>query len=176
MVRLGDTLTSIALAHGVSIEALMDANRLTDPDALSTGVMLVIPVGEGEGEPSIPTQIPDKTEEPHTPEPDALIPIVVIYSVEGAGDQETESVRLLNSGGEVSMAGWTIEDGEEQVYIFPAFTFYTTGAVDVHTLAGTDTSIDLYWGLDQSVWIPGKVITLRDASGNVQSTFQIPEN
>jgi hypothetical protein len=80
----------------------------------------------------------------------------------------------LNTGGEVAMAGWTLDDGEGNVYPFPAFTFYTTGAVDVHTRAGTNTSIDLYWGLDEAIWTSGKVITLRDSAGNVQSTFRIP--
>jgi hypothetical protein len=46
----------------------------------------------------------------------------------------------------------------------------------IHSRAGDDTAIDLYWGLDESVWAPGGVITLRDPEGAVRSTFQIPED
>ena len=71
--------------------------------------------------------------------------------------------------------GWVLDDGENHIYTFPAFTFFTTGAVDVHTRIGNDTAIDLYWGLNDPIWTPGKVITLRDANDIVQSTFLIPE-
>ena len=40
----GDTLGQIALDYGVSLKALMEANQLTDADALSAGQVLIIPV------------------------------------------------------------------------------------------------------------------------------------
>lgn len=176
-VRLGDTLYAIALQFDVSVEAVMAANGLTDPNTLDTGQVLVIPDLDSpafsQPTPILITNTPQPT---ITPNPDVQAPRVVIYGVEGAGVLEEEYVRLLNSGGEVSMAGWTIDDGRGRVYTFPAFTFYSTGAVHVHTRTGEDTTIDLYWGLDEAVWTPGKVITLRDASSVVLSTFQIPGN
>lgn len=173
-VRSGDTLMDIALKLDVPIEALMAANRLTNPDAISAGQVLVVPsiVGPASSGPS-PSVISTSTPTPPTPVPSAN---VVINGVEGAGELETETVRLLNSGGEVAMAGWTLEDGTGHRYQFPAFTFYSTGAVDVHSRSGTDTSIDLFWGLDEPVWLPGRVITLSDQTGRIVSTFQIPEN
>ena len=176
-VRLGDTLYAIALQFDLSVEALMAANGLTDPNTLDTGQVLVIPDLESpafsQPTPILITNTPQPT---ITPNPDVQAPRVVIYGVEGAGVLEEEYVRLLNSGGEVSMAGWTIDDGRGRAYTFPAFTFYSTGAVHVHTQTGEDTTIDLYWGLDEAVWTPGKMITLHDASGLVLSTFQIPGN
>lgn len=44
IVQLGDTLGSIAQAYGVGVEALMQANGLTDPNLLEVGQTLVIPV------------------------------------------------------------------------------------------------------------------------------------
>jgi len=99
---------------------------------------------------------------------------IVISGLEGAGDLEKESVRLLNQGGEVSMEGWQLEDGQGHTFTFPAFTFYGTGAVEIHTRTGTNTTIDLYWGLEKAVWTPGKVIYLRDAQGTLVSRFQVP--
>jgi LysM repeat protein len=48
VVQAGDTLGSIALQYGVSLEALMQANDLTDANLLSAGDTLYIPA------PSIP--------------------------------------------------------------------------------------------------------------------------
>lgn len=171
MVRVGDTLSDIAELLDVSVEALMKANRLTDANALTAGQVLVVPEADA------------TTAVASTPQPAATAALstepavsgqVVINAVESAGILESESVRLLNTGGEVSMAGWRLEDGGGHTYTFPEFTFYSTGAIDVHTRQGTDTTIDLYWGLNEPLLIAGKVITLRDASGVIQSTFKIP--
>ena len=43
LVRPGDTLWSIARRHGVSVDALVAANRLANPDALRLGQRLFIP-------------------------------------------------------------------------------------------------------------------------------------
>ena len=147
----------------------MDANGLTT-SALSVGQVLVVPLKEGD-------PIPQALLPPSavaTDEPEGVAPQVEIRGVNGAGDFQREAVRLLNSGGVAHMAGWSLDDDGENVYIFPDFTLHN-GAVSVHTRPGSDTVIDLYWGLDEAVWQPGKVITLRDANGDAQSTFQIPE-
>jgi len=166
-VRAGDTLSDIAAELDVSVEALMAANRLQDANALSAGQVLIIPGPEDSVAASDPSATSTATPRPPTGQ-------VMINAVDGAGDLALESVRLLNTGGEISMAGWQLDDGEGHTFRFPEFTFYSTGAIDVHTRGGNNTTIDLYWGLDQPLWTPGKVITLRDASGAVQSTFKIP--
>lgn len=172
-VQPGDTLGAIAAELGVSVEDLMAANGLTNPDTLAVGQVLVVPVVEGAAPPT-DTPRPPAAQATVTPEPGAEAPRVEIRGVTGAGNLEEEAVLLINTGGVARMAGWTLEDGEGHVYVFPDFTLHS-GAVSVHTKAGEDTVIDLYWGLDQAIWTPGKVITLRDADGNVQSTFRIPE-
>jgi LysM repeat protein len=47
LVEAGDSLSSIAFDHGVTVEALMAANGLTDPDLVYMGQELVIPVDGG---------------------------------------------------------------------------------------------------------------------------------
>lgn len=44
-VRPGETLTSIAAAHGVTAAAIQHANNLSDPNRLSVGQQLAIPAG-----------------------------------------------------------------------------------------------------------------------------------
>ncbi len=171
-VQSGDTLFDIATRLGVDMQALMAANGLTDPDTLSAGQVLIVPVGEA-ALPPRPTSTPRPALETITPNPDTLAPRVEIRGVSGAGVLESETVLLLNSGGDAYMAGWMLDDGQGRRYTFPIFTLHN-GAVSLHTRAGTDTVIDLYWGLDEAVWLPGKVITLRDASGQAHSTFTIP--
>jgi LysM repeat protein len=173
-VQSGDTLFSIAIDLDIPADALMAANGLTDPDKLSVGQVLLVPSLE-EAQALIPTATPRPTEPrfTSTPNPDAQAPHVEIRGVTDSGDLSNEAVFLLNSGGVAAMAGWSIDDGKGHVYRFPEFTLHS-GAVSVHTRAGVDTVIDLYWGLDQAVWTSGTVVTLRDSSGTVQSTFSIP--
>ncbi len=44
-VKAGDNLFRIALAHGVSMDALIQANGITNPNLLSVGQVLIIPAG-----------------------------------------------------------------------------------------------------------------------------------
>lgn len=170
----GDTLFDIAVRLGVPLDALMAANRLIEPNALTVGQVLVIPSLEDIAElQATATPRPPGTTASATAQMSPEAPRVEIRGVDGAGDLARETVRLLNSGGVAAMAGWTLEDGQGHVFIFPAFTLYN-GAISVHTKAGQNTVIDLYWGLTEAIWTSGKVITLRNVDGDVQSTFRIP--
>lgn len=64
IVQAGDTLWTIAIAYGVSLEALLSANHIQDPDTIWVGQELVIP-GVGDGE----TSVPALPVEPAAPEP-----------------------------------------------------------------------------------------------------------
>jgi LysM repeat protein len=163
-------MAAIALDLGVPMEALMAANGLSDPDTLSAGQVLQVPsVETGEGVPAtpIPTAVPRATQG------SADASAVEIRGVNSPGNLEEEAVRLLNTGGVANMAGWTLEDGQGNIYTFPAFTLHN-GAVSVHTASGSDTVIDLYWDQPEAVWLSGTTITLRNAAGDVQSTFNVP--
>lgn len=45
-VQAGDTLYSIALDNGVTVQQIINANNLTNPDRLDIGDVLIIPAGE----------------------------------------------------------------------------------------------------------------------------------
>lgn len=53
IVESGDTLFGIAIEYGVSSEAIQETNGLDNPNALSIGQSLIIPIGEEESEPSV---------------------------------------------------------------------------------------------------------------------------
>ena len=167
-VKPGDSLGAIALELDISMESLMAANGLANPDALAVGQVLIIPAVDGSAtsEPEPAAAAAEPTEEG--------APQVVIRGAYERGDLQTEFVYLENVGGVATMLGWTLDDGEGNVFSFPSFTLYNGGGVNVYTRAGTNSVINLYWGFDQSLWTPGKLITLRDAQGASQSQFLVP--
>lgn len=167
-VQPNDTLFGIALELGVSLTDLMELNDLTETSVLDVGQVLLVPTPAAASPPAS-----NATATASATAPGAEAPRVEIVGVAEAGDLAREAVQLVNSGGVAAMAGWTLDDGQGTMYAFPTFTLHR-GAVSVHTRAGVDTVIDLFWGLDRALWSPGKTISLRDAAGLVQSTFTVP--
>jgi hypothetical protein len=100
---------------------------------------------------------------------------VTIVNVVGAGDLATERVRLECKGeGEISLAGWQLQDAQGDVFTFPQLILFPGGAVDVRTGAGVNDVISLYWGLGKPVWTSGETVTLLDETGAVRSTYVVP--
>ena len=92
-----------------------------------------------------------------------------------AGDITSERVFLVRTGdGELSLAGWKLQDEDGRVFEFPQLALYKDGAVNVWTTSGSPTVVDLYWGLQNPVWKSGETVTLRDARGRVHATYTIP--
>ena len=168
-VRPGDTLGAISAKLEIPIESLMAANGLLNPDALSAGQVLTLPSSD---DPLPPTREPPGVVITATPEG---LPQVVIRGAYEREDFEQEFVYLENIGGVAVMAGWSLYDGEGNTFTFPGFTLYRGGGVNVYTRAGSNSVINLYWGMDEPLWTPGKAITLLDDKGEVHSTFQVPE-
>ena len=173
VVQVGDTLLAIAIELELSMNALMAANGLTNPDDLSTGQTLIIPSAEWV-EAYEERRVSVALTPTATATPEVEPPNVQIMGIAGADDLETEAIRFLNSGGIANMEGWRLDDGEGHTYIFPAFTLHT-GAFNLNITVGEDTPIDLFWGLEQAILTSGTELTLMDSSGRIQSTFRIAD-
>ncbi len=101
--------------------------------------------------------------------------LVQIVSVIGAGTLNVEAVVVKYNGpGELDLTGWHLKDAGGDSYTFPPFKLFTNGAVQVHTAAGTNTAIDLYWGQRQAVWQSGQSVLLTDPEGAVQDSYPVP--
>jgi LysM repeat protein len=186
-VKEGDTLSSIAQTHGVSIQDIVEANNLANPDMLNIGQELIIP-----GHFISPTAAPP-TEEAATdeaslttaPASDALPaplptltpsgpPVVEIWQVLGSDRLAVEIAVVHNRGGLASLENWTLSDVEGNVFIFPALTLFADGEVRIHSATGQNTPSDLYWGRSAPAWHSGELITLNSAEGNVVDTYIVP--
>ena len=100
---------------------------------------------------------------------------VEIVSIIGAGTLDAEMVLVRYMGEDnLDLAGWELKDEDKHVFVFPQLTLYPEGAVQVHTMAGQNTVVDLYWGLRQSVWQSGETATLFDAQGIERASYKVP--
>lgn len=77
VVQRGDTLAIIAQKYGVSIDALIKANNITDPNNILVGQTLTIPQGE-----AVPAATPTTAARTYTVQPgDTLAKIAVRFGV-----------------------------------------------------------------------------------------------
>ena len=181
VAKAGDTLGSIAQAYGVTVDDIMAANGLTDPNVLTVGQSLVIPV-EGYVPPTVTpgvvVQEPTTTAEPPratvTSDPNQAAAQLTIVEVRGAGTLADEVVVLRNDGGQVDLAGWTLRDESGSLYTFPALTLGPGAVVALHTAAGADTAQDLHWGLTAAVWAGGRSVLLSDTTWNLHTRYTVP--
>ena len=191
-VQEGDTLGAIAQAYDVSVEDLVAANDLANPDMLGVGQSLIIPVEpmatstislapsavvDAPPEPS-PTEVPSPA---GTSSPAALPtltpsapPLIEIGQVLGSGDLAVERVVVRNRGGRGDLEGWTLSDAAGNTFTFPALTLFAGADVYIHSAEGVSSPTDLYWNRVNPAWDGGELITLRDAAGDVVDTYVVP--
>jgi len=121
-----------------------------------------------------PAQIPQSGTPAASFDPNIDIPVEIV-SIVGAGTVNAEQVVVRNAGAEsLSLAGWQLKDANRNIFVFPNLTLNSTGAVQIHTISGTNTVIDLYWGLTNPVWGSGEEAQLLDPSGNVRAVYTVP--
>lgn len=175
IVRDGDTLGQIADKYKVSVETLLEANGLKDPNAISVGMAIYIPITP-DPPPQPPAQVsPSPIGATPTLSPGAQPPSAVINSVIGIGDITAERVFIARVGsGVLVLKDWRLTDEDGNVFVFPELALYEDGAINVWTTTGTVTPVDLYWGLATPLWRSGETATLLNERGEVVSTYTIP--
>lgn len=175
-VAANQTLGEIASEYDVDLDELVEFNQLPNPDQISVGMQIFIPVTPQ----ALPTNTPAPTNTPgeavgSTPSTPVGEAKPIISSVIGAGDIGSERVFITRTGGgDLSLAGWQLRDQDGNVFVFPQLSLYQGGAVNVWTGSGSPTVVDLYWGLGQAVWNSGEQVTLVDAEGDERATYTVP--
>lgn len=180
VVQAGETLGIISQRYEVTVDDIMLVNGLSNPNLISIGQQLTIPVGgiptptaaapEAEEVAALPSPIPT---EPAAASGEGRIELVGIVD---PGMLETEAIQIINGGtSEQSIEGWTIRDEDRNVYTFGRVVIFGEGAgVLVHTRTGSDTATDLFWGLTEPLWRSGETLTLWNAGGEVVATYVVP--
>jgi hypothetical protein len=127
-------------------------------------------------QPSVQQSVPGGNNAATTNSPDLQTDIPIeISSVIGAGTLGSEIAIVKFEGeGQLDLASWQLKDEDGNTFTFPKLTLYPNGAVQVHTISGTDTVIDLYWGIGESVWSSGENARLFDPQGNLRAVYRVP--
>lgn len=188
VVQAGDTLGSISAQFDVSMDEIIEANNIDNPDLLAVGQQLTIPSGGDAGVDSPTDELPGQATEPPpvggaptpiplpTEPPSAGVVIVEITEVSGLGTLDDETIAVANFGdSSVALLGWKLVDEEGHQFTFGQVTLFGEGAaILIHTGTGIDGPTDLFWGLDEAIWESGETATLLDAAGTIQASFVIP--
>jgi LysM repeat protein len=166
-VQTGDSLSSIADRFQVPINTLVQINELPNPDYVFVGQRLLIPTDPGGATaPAAPTAAPDN--EPITQG-------VLLSVVEAPGDLLAEAVQIVNDNDRVvNLAGWILDREGGPSYTFGNLSLFAGNYIWLHTRAGEETSIALYWGRESAAWESGSVLRLRNPQGTQVSTFTVP--
>lgn len=178
-VETGETLSEIALLFGTSVDQLLEINDLDNPDELSNGMILLVPIENsteapenGTGEDS---QTQNKPAATATPAPTPESSPIKIVTIVGVDDLATEHLQIQSVSPEaLSLEGWRLETNDGLTYIFPKITLFEYGAVDLYTRAGINSVVALYWGRSTPVFQPGDQAVIYDGEGQVRATYSIP--
>jgi len=164
VVQPGDMLLAIATRYGITVDDILRANNLTNPDFVFAGQRLVIPVLGSAGRVA-----PTVAAEP-------VIQGVQIATVSNPGDLINEAVLVVNeSDTPYSLQGWRVQREGGVSYTFAGDTpLFPGGSVRVHSAAGGSTSVDFYWGLAEPVWQSGVTAQLVNDQGDVVSAYRVP--
>lgn len=98
-----------------------------------------------------------------------------ISAVIGAGDLDNERLTIDHVGdADISLSGWRLRDENGNQYDFPALVLHPGAQVSLFTKQGDDTSTQLYWDRSVSVWSSGELVSLLDANGELQASYEVP--
>lgn len=179
-VQAGDTLGLISQEFDVPLQDIMTANGMSDPNLISVGQELIIPIG---GLPTATAVVVATPDAPPTPiatvatDADSGDVQVTVSDVIAAGQLQSESVAITNLGSRpIALQDWRLEDEAGHQYAFGQVTLFGDGAaILVHTTTGVDGPTDLFWGESEALWSPGNTVSLRDAEGTLRASFVVPE-
>ncbi|GJM41338.1 MAG: hypothetical protein DHS20C20_16200 [Ardenticatenaceae bacterium] len=178
IVQAGDTLGTISQLYDVSLDDILEENGLTNPNLISVGQQLIIPIG------GVSTPVPADTavpEEAVLPSPIATEPVgvgeavVEITAVIGPGQLADEAILLTNSGEDrIALQDWSLLDEDGNEYEFGQVTLFAGSDLRINTTSGANTPTALFWGLNEAIWTSGETVTLQDSSGSTRVTYEVP--
>jgi LysM repeat protein len=174
-IQSGDSLSAVAGRFGTTVDAIMKANELTDPNVVFVGQRLIIPVANGGTNSGTSAASPGENA-PATTAPLSTGQGILIRTVDGPSVLVTEAVQIVNdSNTVVNLNGWRLERENGPAYTFgPTQSVFPGGNLWLHTGSGADTTVALYWNQSESVWQSGTVVRLVNAEGALVNSYTVP--
>ncbi len=171
VVQAGDSLLAIAARFGVTMQAIMDANNLTNPDFVFSGQRLVIPKNSAASPAA--TVAPTAASAPSNTQNAGAGLRVASFS--GNGVLASEAVQIANDSDlVVNLQGWRLEKENGPVYQFDGLSLFPGSGIVLYTGAGADTSVARYWSQAAPLWEPGAVARLVNPQGQEISRLTAP--
>ena len=165
VVQAGDILSAIAGRYGVSMQAILDANGLSNPDFVFSGQRLIIPFDErgqaGEATPASSGQASGSG--------------LRVTSFLGVGQPGSEALQIANDSDlAVDLQGWRLEKEGGPSYLFGSVALYPGSGVLLYSGTGTDSTVALYWGQPAPLWQPGATARLVNPQGQEMARATVP--
>jgi murein DD-endopeptidase MepM/ murein hydrolase activator NlpD len=140
VVEAGDTLSSIARRHGVSVEALVAANQLGDVNTLREGQKLVIPAGSIQALTTSSSEasnqaVPSPSPKP-SPSPGPGTPTLINGTQPGLTATPAASPSVNVTTSRISQMAWPLQVNAPTVYVSQEFNAGHR-AIDVAAPEGT---------------------------------------
>lgn len=163
VVQAGDSLSLIATRFNITIDDIVRANNLANPDSIFSGQRLTIPLQGRQGA--------EQIAESSAP----LGEGVEIAQVEGSGELGSENVLIVNESNlAFSLLGWRLEREGGPAYTFGNIPLFPGSSVRLHTRGGEDSSIDLFWDESAPQWTGNTVARLINAQGIEIYRYTVP--
>jgi len=154
VIKVGDSLSSVADFFGVSMSEIVQANKLDNPDFVFVGQRLLIPSAGGA---PVPTP---------TPAVASGTTGIRLSAVANPSTLSSETIGVVNDSDlAVNLQGWRVEKEGGPAYTFGDSLLFPGSGVQLHSGAGADTSVDVYWNQPAAVWAAGAVARLINAQG-----------
>jgi hypothetical protein len=80
----------------------------------------------------------------------------------------------VDSNNAFNLQGWTLGKVNGPVYAFTDLPLFPGGSVRLHSEAGQEDSLNLYWSQSAPVWESGAVVRLFNQDGREVVTYTVP--
>lgn len=170
VVQAGDSLLAIAGRYGITLQTIMDANNLSNPDFVFSGQRLVIPRAD-----AAPTPAAQTSPTAAAVEPTLTGQGLRVASFTGNGVLTNEAVQIANDSDIViNLQGWRLEKENGPAYSFGGISLFPGSGLVLYSGAGADTSVALYWNQAAALWESGSVARLVNPQGQEVARLAAP--